>query len=188
MRNGAGIAALLAVALILGAVQVSAAALILTKDSVSRFVASLPEVRLIALREGLTISGQAKANANPIGAIVQAVTRKELRKEVEGVVSRHGFRSVKDWAQTGRSIGQAYVHITAAPVAGTVSSQMQEHRDDVAKEVEKLGFLSDKQKKKLMEKYDEAGNDINKEPPQQNVAIVTEMKPQIEAVMKLGMN
>jgi hypothetical protein len=191
MRTAPLAALLLSAALILGAAQVSASTLILTKDMVSRFVASFPEVKMIALREGLSASAKAKEKGkdNPVAVIVAAISRKELRDEVQGVVARHGFRSVKDWAKTAKSIGEAYIHITAGGAAAAdASKEMDDHRSSVEKEIAKLGFLSDKQKKKLMDKYDEASDGLDDAPPPQNVAIVTEMKPQIEAVVKLGLN
>lgn len=160
----------------------------LTKDTVERFLRTVPEVQYIGVREGLDVSSKAKASENPFGAVVSAMSRKELRDEVQATISKHGFRSVKDWARTGQHIGQAYVHVTHGPVGSVAAAKMDENRERAIKEIEKLPFLSDKQKRKLIEQYDQTSEDLGREPPPENVAVVKEMRPQIEAVLKLKAN
>jgi hypothetical protein len=161
----------------------------LTKDQVQRFLLTIPELQYIALREGLNLGAKAKDAKNPVGAVIEAMSRADLREEVAQTVARHGFGSVKDWMRVGRSIGQAYVHVAHGGGAGAAAAaKLDENRERVAAEVEKLGFLSDKQKRRLLEKYDEVSDDAGKEPPPENVAVVREMRPQIEDVMKLGTN
>lgn len=168
--------------------QLQAKPFVLTKDSVQRFLMSVPEMQMIGLREGLNVSTSAQKAESPFTAVIEAVTRKELRDEVRGVLSRHGFDSIKDWAKTGRSIGHAYVHLTTGSAGKTASNEMAKNRGKIEKQIDDLGFLSDKQKRKLMEKFDDAGEDLGREPPAQNVSVVKDMKPQIEAMMNVGSN
>lgn len=156
----------------------------LTKTQVERFLSSLPEVQMIGLREGLNISAEAQKAENPFAAVIEAVTRKELRDELKGVVKKHGFSSVKDWVKTGESIGHAYLHLTSGGAGKKADAKLDQHREKVAAELDKLGFLSDKQRRKLMQKFDQVSDDLGREPPAENVAVVRAMQPQIEAVVK----
>jgi hypothetical protein len=157
---------------------------LLTRDEVTRFVATLPDVKAIGIREGLTASASVKSPQDAIFAIVKVASDKALRDELNGVVTRQGFSSVKDWSRTGKSIGQAYAHLTGAQTAALAKDKFDKHKDDLSKELDKLGLLSDKQKRKLMEKAEELREDLDEEPPAENVAIVKSMRKDIEASLK----
>ncbi|MBJ7543350.1 hypothetical protein [Rhodomicrobium udaipurense] len=160
----------------------------LTRESVTRFLDSFTEMRAIAITEGLQASADQDASKNPIGAVVKAVKKSRLKTEAKAIAGKHGFTDVADWADTGRAIAQAYLHLTVGPSRGVARDTLDKHKDNAMKELEKLGLLNEKQKAKLKENLDKAGEELAKEPPAQNVAIVREMKPQIEATVKLGVN
>ena len=52
--------------------------------------------------------------------------------------------------------------------------------------MEKLGLLNEASKKKLKEHLDTIEDELSREPPPANVAIVKKMKPDIDAAVKIG--
>jgi len=158
----------------------------LTRESVTRFLNSFAEMRAIAISEGLQASADQDASKNPIGAVVKAVKKSKLKDEAKTIAGKHGFADVAAWADTGRAIAQAYLHLTVGSSRGVARDTLDKHKDNAMKELEKLGLLNEKQKAKLKDNVDKAAEELAKEPPPQNVEVVREMKPQIEAAVKLG--
>jgi len=140
---------------------------ILTQDSVSRFLASFGEMRTIAISEGLT---------------------SKLKTEAEKIAVGHGFTDLKDWAGTGRSIAQAYLFITVGPARGIARDTLEQNKDAAISQLEKLGLLNDKSKQKLKENLDSLEDQLSREPPPENVAVVKKMKPDIDGAVKFGLN
>jgi hypothetical protein len=157
----------------------------LTEDNVGRFLASFAEMRIIAVSEGLKASTDQGVTKNPVAAVIKAVKSSKLQSEAQTIAAKHGFASISDWADTGRAIGQAYVYITFGP-NGISKSTVDKGKDNAMKELGKLGLLTEKQKQKLKDNLNEAGDQITREPPEENVAVVTKMKPSIEAAMKIA--
>jgi hypothetical protein len=157
----------------------------LTEDNVGRFLASFAEMRIIAVSEGFRASTDQDATKNPVAAVIKAIKSSKLQSEAKTIAAKHGFASVSDWADTGRSIGQAYVYITFGS-SGISKSAVDKGKDNAMKELAKLGLLTEKQKQRLKDNLDEVGDQITREPPEGNVAIVTKMKPDIEAAMKIA--
>ena len=62
------------------------------------------------------------------------------------------------------------------------------NKDAAIKQLEKLGLLNEKQKGRLKESLEDLSDQLAREPPPQNVAVVQEMKPDIDAAVKLGLN
>jgi hypothetical protein len=160
----------------------------LTQDSVSRFLASYAHMRAVAVTDGLKAGTDAEAQKNPIGAVIKAVKSSKLQTEARTIAARHGFADLKDWLETGKAIGQAYVFVTSGPARGVARDTVDKNKDRAIKELEKLGLVTDKQKEKLKEHLDNLGEQLSREPPQQNVAVVRGMKPDIEAAVKIGVN
>jgi hypothetical protein len=186
-RAGIAVASLAALAFLsIGASMAKDVAL--TPDTVSRFLASFSQMRTIAIGEGLKAGTDADAAKNPFGAVIKAIKSSKLQTEAQGIVTAHGFADVKEWLDTGKAIGQAYVYVTAGPARGLARETVDKNKDRAIKELEKLGLVNDKQKEKLKEHLDDLGDRLAKEPPRENVAVVREMKPDIEAAVKLGVN
>lgn len=166
----------------------SAKDIALTQDNVARFLASYSEMRAIAMMEGLQTGMEAQTSKNPVGLVVKAIKSSKLQTEAQGIAIKNGFADLKDWAETGKAIGQAYLFVTASPSRGIARETLDKNKDRAIKELEKLGLLNDKQKEKLKENLDGLSDQLAREPPPQNVAVVQEMKPDIEAAVKLGLN
>ena len=160
----------------------------LTHDNVTRFLASFSEMRAIAMSEGVRAGAEAETSKNPIGVIVKAIKSSKLQGKAQDIAVKHGFADLKEWSETGKAIGQAYVHVRAGPAAGIVRDAVEKNKDAALAQLEKLGLLNEKQKERLKENLDDISDQLAHEPPPQNVAVVEDMKPDIEAAVKLGLN
>ena len=188
-KKRAGLILLGLVAAVLSAIGPAAAKdVALTPDSVSRFLASFSEMRAIAMIEGVQAGMDAETSKNPVGVIVKAIKSSKLQAQAQGIAVKHGFADIKEWSETGRAIGQAYLYVTAGPARGIARETLDKNKDSAIKELEKLGLLNEKQKERLKANLDDLGDQLAREPPTQNVAVVEEMKPDIEAAVKLGLN
>ncbi len=188
-KKRAGLILLGLVAAVLSAIGPAAAKdVALTPDIVFRFLASFSEMRAIAMIEGVKTGMDPETSKNPVGVIVKAIKSSKLQVQARGIAVKNGFADIKEWSETGRAIGQAYLYVTAGPARGVARETLDKNKDTAIKELEKLGLLNDKQKARLRENLDDLGDQLAREPPPQNLAVVGEMKPDIEAAVKLGLN
>jgi hypothetical protein len=160
----------------------------LTQDNVTRFLASFSEMRAIALSEGVKAGMDAETSKNPVGVIVKAIKSSKLQGQAQDIAAKHGFADIKEWSETGRAIGQAYLFVTAGPARGVARETLDKNKDAAIKQLEKLGLLNEKQKERLKENLEDLSDQLAREPPPQNLAVVQEMKPDIDAAVKLGLN
>ncbi len=161
---------------------------LLTQDSVSRFLASFGEMRAIAISEGLKTGMGSEAAKNPLGAVLKAIKTSKLKTEAEKIAIAHGFADLKDWAGSGRSIAQAYLFITVGPARGIARDTLEKNKDSAISQLEKLGLLNANSKQKLKENLDSLEDQLSREPPPENVAVVKQMKPDIDEAVKFSLN
>lgn len=161
---------------------------LLTEDSVSRFIASFSEMRDLAIAEGLKTGANSEAAKNPLGAVLKAIKSSKLKTDAEKIAVAHGFADLKDWAATGRSVAQAYLYITAGPARGIARDTLEQNKNAAISQLEKLGLLNDSSKQKLKENLDSIEDQLAREPPPENTAVVKKMKPDIDAAVKFGLN
>jgi hypothetical protein len=159
---------------------------VLSKDSVSRFLASFKEMRDIAIMEGLKTGADSELSKNPLGAVLKAIKHSKLKTEAEKSARAHGFADLKDWVKTGKALVNSYLFITAGPARGIARDTLQQNKHAAISELEKLGLLNRDSKKKLKEHLDNIEDELSREPPPGNVAVVKKMKPDIDAVVKIG--
>jgi hypothetical protein len=159
---------------------------VLSQDNITRFLATFPEIRDLAVSEGLRTGTDSEAAKNPLGAVLKAIKSSKLKTDAEKIAVAHGFNDLKDWAGTGSSIAQAYVFITVGPARGIARDTLEKNKDAAIGELEKLGILTGSNKQKLKESLDSVTDALAKEPPPGNVAIVKQMQPEIEAAVKFG--
>ena len=177
------------VAAVLSAIGSAAAKdVALTQDNVTRFLASFSEMRAIALSEGMKAGMDAEATKNPVGVIVKAIRSSKLQGQAQDIAAKHGFADIKEWSETGRAIGQAYLFVTSGPARGIARETLGKNKDAAITQLEKLGLLNEKQKERLKENLEDLSDQLAREPPPQNVAVVQEMKPDIDAAVKLGLD
>ena len=158
----------------------------LTNDKVTRFLESFGEMRSIAIGEGLKTGTDPEATKNPIGTVLKALKSSKLRTGAQAVAVNHGFADLKEWSDTGRAIAHAYLFVTAGSSREAAKAALEKHKDDAVKALDKLGLLNGKQKQQLRANLDSASEQLADEPPPDNVAIVQEMRADIEAAVKLG--
>lgn len=160
----------------------------LTQDNVSRFLASFSQMKMIAVGEGLKASGDSEAAKNPVGAVIKAIKSSKLQTQAKTVAVKNGFADLKDWLDTGKAIAQAYAYVTAGPAKGVARDTLDKNKDRAIKELEKLGLVTESQKERLKGHLDDLSEQLAREPPKENVAVVKQMKPDIEAAVNIGLN
>lgn len=153
----------------------------LTQSSVKRFIASYPEVKGIAVTQASAKGKKIGGSDNPLMAIVEAASDDTIKVEVDTAAKRHGFRDGKEWFGVARSVGVAYAHMKAG---SSGDARGHEKLEKAIAKIEKNDFLSDKQKKKLINALRDGAGVVLEAPPPENVAVVKAMAPQIEAVVK----
>ena len=159
---------------------------VLTEDGVSHFLASFGEMRNIAIMEGLKTGTDLELAKNPLGAVLKAIKSSKLKTDAEKIAKAHGFADLKDWGTTGKAVAQAYVFITVGPARGVARDTLEQNKKAAVSQLEKLGLVNANNKQKLTEKLDKLEDDLSREPPPENVAIVKKMKSDIEAAVKIG--
>ena len=166
----------------------SAKEVALSRDNVSRFLASFQEMRSIVVSEGLRAGMDPEAVTDPIGALVKAIKSSKLQTQAKTIATAHGFTDLKDWFDTGKAIGQAYLYVKTGPGRGMARDTLEKNKERAIDGLEKLGLLNEKQKEKLRENLDNISQQLASEPPKENADIVREMQPDIEAAVKLGVD
>jgi len=159
---------------------------VLSEDGISRFLASFGEMRDIAVMEGLKTGADSELAKNPLGAVLKAIKNSKLKTEAEKSAKAHGFADLKDWGETGKAVANSYLFITVGPARGIARDTLQQNKHAAISQLEKLGLLNPDSKKKLKENLDNIEDELSREPPPENVAIVKKMKPDIDATVKMG--
>jgi hypothetical protein len=186
LRQMAVIVLAFAFAALLAGGQAAAKEAVLSEDSVSRFLASFGEMRDIAIMEGLKTGADSDLAKNPLGAVLKAIKHSKLKTEAEKSAKAHGFADLTDWGETGKAVANSYLFITVGPARGIARDTVQQNKQAFIGQLEKLGILNPDNKKKLKENLDNIEDELSREPPPGNVAIVNKMKPDIDAAVKIG--
>ncbi len=152
---------------------------ILTTTAVEKFLDSYPEVRSIAVSEGREKGAEIGSASNQLAAVIAAASDDTVSPKIDSAVQNHGFADARQWLSVGRSVAHAYAHIKA----GGQKSRAQRKVEKAIKRIEKMGFLSDKQKQKLIDNVRKGADELLEDPPAENVAAVTPMMDQIEKAM-----
>ena len=63
----------------------------LTKASVKKFIASYPEIKVIAISEGTARSKKIGGADNPLLAVVEAASDDAIKGKIDVTAQRHGF-------------------------------------------------------------------------------------------------
>ncbi len=153
----------------------------LTQASVKRFIASYPEVKSLAVGKATEKGKAIGGSDNPLMAVVEAASDDKVKAEVDIAAKRHGFRDGKEWFGVARSVGVAYAHMK---VGSNGDPKAQQKLDKAIAKIEKNDFLSDKQKKKLIEALRKGAEVVLEAPPPEYMAVVKAMAPEIERVVK----
>jgi hypothetical protein len=143
-------------------------------------------MRSLIVSEGVRAGMNGDVLKDPISGLIKSIKSSKLQTEAKDIAVKHGFADIKDWFDTGRAVGQAYIYVTAGPSRGMAKQAIDTTKVNALKELEKLGLLTEAQKRQLKENLDALSEQLSREPPPQNVAVVQQMKPDIEAAMNFG--
>ena len=141
----------------------SAKGVALSRDNISRFLASFQEMRSIVVSEGLRAGMDPEAVTNPIGALIKAIKSSKLQTQAKTIATSHGFADLKDWFDTGKAIGQAYLYVKTGPGRGIARDTLEKNKERAIDGLEKLGLLNEKQKEKLRENLDNISQQLASE-------------------------
>lgn len=164
----------------LDAVQVT-----LSRDTVVRFLATFPEVRTIGLRHGMSKSAELMTNDDPISALLRIAADKKFQDDIDAAVKPHGFQGFGEWFAVSQSVAIAYAKVRSGPGNGKLDKEL----DKTIEKIKENDILSEKQKRKLIEKLKESAQTLGAtDVPPENVQLIRSMKKDIEAVVKKSMN
>lgn len=156
----------------------------LTAQTVKRFLASYPDVRKIAISQAASTGANVATAKDKFAAVIQVASDKSLAKKVDAAVQPHGFSDTKEWMLVAESIGKAYVHIKTGGKTGGDDAKNQKKMEKALAKIDKMDFLSEKQKEKLTKGIREKAGPVLEPPPPENLAAVQPMVGEIEAVVK----
>lgn len=152
---------------------------ILTQRTVELFIASYPDVKVIAerhaKRKGKDISGA----TDQLSAVINAASDEAVIAEIDSAVQAHGFSSAQQWLSVASAVGRAYAHIRSGINVAKANKKLAKA---IAK-IEKNDFLNKKQKAKLIRALREGAGEVLEEPPAENVAAVEPMAGEIDAIV-----
>lgn len=167
--------------LVLAVIPAAAKEVTLTKDSLSRFLASVPDVRAELVTHGVKAVSEASNSPDAAAALLKALADSQLPAQANRIVQRHGFANVKEWLETANAVREAYTYLVTAPKDDAARQKQEKRKAAALREIDKLGFLTDRQKERLKAH----ANKLAKEPPAENLALVKEMRGSIEAALAL---
>lgn len=156
--------------------------IVLTRDSVQRFLSVYPKVRSLtaawAKKEGQDI---AKAD-DPLSTLVRVASDPKLRASLDETVREHGFKGAGDWLKVSQSVALA----CAALKKPSDARLLKEMEKGIA-QIEKNNLLPEDAKKKLIRNIrEQAARNGVLNPPKENLEIVRTMQSEIEAVLAQG--
>lgn len=154
----------------------------LSKASVKKFIASYPEVKVIAVSEAMTKGKKIGSADTPLLAVVEAASDDSIKGKIDVTAQRYGFRDGDEWFGVARSVGMAYAHMKAGSDGGDAKAQRKVEK--ALAKIDDMDFLSNKQKKKLKEAAQKGTAAVLEPQPPENIAVVKAMAPEIEAVVK----
>jgi hypothetical protein len=154
----------------------------LTQASVKKFIASYPEVKVIAVSQAVTKGKKIGGADNQLLAVVEAAADDSIKGQIDVTAQRYGFRDHQEWFGVARSVGMAYAHMKAGTGGGDAKAQKKV--DKALAKIDDMDFLSDKQKKKLKDAATKGASAVLEPQPPENIAVVKAMAPEIEAVVK----
>ena len=152
----------------------------LTTQTVKQFLASYPDVRKVAVSEAAGTGADVATAKDKFAAVIQVASDKSLAKKMDAAVKPHGFRDAKEWMSVAESVGKAYMHLKT----GGGDAKNQKKMEKALAKIDKMDFLSDKQKEKLTKGIRKKAGAVLEPPPPENIAAVEPMVGDIEAVVK----
>jgi hypothetical protein len=158
----------------------------LTPETVKQFIASFPQVKAIvtahAVTEGTKAASDGKNGneANALATLVEAVTNKALKNELDTAARANDFRDGKEWLSAAQRITRTYAYIRLNPD----QAKAQKKLNKAIAKIEETEFLSDKQKRKLIDALRENVGVVVEPPAGEDLAAVKPFVEELDALVK----
>jgi predicted component of type VI protein secretion system len=152
----------------------------LSTQTVKHFIASFPQVKAVVVQHGIESAGKASDDANTLSTVIEAATDETLQTHIDEVVLANGFRNTKDWLSAAQSITKCYAYLKLSPS----QAKMRRKLEKAIRKIKKNDFLSDKQKRKLIEAVRANFGAVMEEPPAENLAAVKPFVADLDALVK----
>ena len=156
----------------------------LTKESVTRWLKAYPAMRNLAIRQAAAKGANAAKMKDPLEALMLFAGDDAARAEADATVKAHGFKDSGEWLSVTYSASPAYGRLKSGgpkPVSDKDAAK-------VAKQINDMPFLSDKQKRKLLaEAQKQMGDEGVLAPLPENLEIVRGMEKAIDAEVNKGL-
>lgn len=152
----------------------------LSAETVKHFIASFPQVKAVVIQHGVESAGKASDDANTLSVVIDAATDQALQTNIDEVVIASGFRNTKDWLSAAHSILQCYTFLKLSPSQAKTRKKLEK----AIRKINKNGFLSDKQKRKLIDAVRANVGVVMEKPPAEDLAAVKPFVAELDALVK----
>ena len=153
----------------------------LTKDTLKRWMESYPRMKMLAITEAMKRGKDLQESQNPLQAVMKVLSNDRLRADADVAVKDYGFRDFDEWLAVTHATAIAYATLQY----GGNEKDVDKTAEKLIGKIQDLDFLSEKQKRKLEKK---AREELTKgealKPTPENLALVTAMKKELDAVVK----
>jgi hypothetical protein len=153
----------------------------LTKDSLKRWMESYPRMKMLAFTEAMKRGKDLQESQNPLQAVMKVLSNDRLRADADVAVKDYGFRDFDEWLAVTHATAIAYATLQY----GGNEKDVDKTAEKLIGKIQDLDFLSEKQKRKLEKKArEELAKGEALKPTPENLALVTAMKKELDAVVK----
>lgn len=150
----------------------------LNPELVKRFLTTYPELQ--SLSKKYNKSQSKSGNENPLEALSSFMTHHEARKDMQSVLSAHGFSGFPDWIKVAGSVALAYGFAKSGKSADDLGAQA----NDAIAQIRNHPQMTEQQKAQMIELLErQRGVVAQFKPLPGNVTLVKSMMTEIAAVM-----
>ncbi len=153
---------------------------VLSRDLVTRFLASFPKFRALGKKYKKTRPGDGSDTDDPASSLSGYLTNTAARIEMESLVKAHGFSSIQEWLDVARSTAVAYGFVKS----GKTPQQLGQQAEQALAAIRGNQRLTPEQKQQMEGMVrQQLGRLKRYEPLPENLAVAKDMLNQIAAVM-----
>lgn len=150
----------------------------LNAELVKRFLTTYPELQ--SLSKKYNKNELKSGNENPLEALSSFMTHHEARKDMQSVLTAHGFSGFPDWIKVAGSVALAYGFAKSGKSADDLGAQA----DDAIAKIRNHPQMTEQQKAQMIELLNRQRGIVTQfKPLPGNIALVKSMMAEIAAVM-----
>jgi hypothetical protein len=154
--------------------------IVLTKESVARWLKAYPDMRALVIRIAAAKGTSLAKVKDPLEAVMTLASDQAAQAEANATVKAHGFKDFNEWLTVSYSAALAYGRLKSDANAANAAK--------MNKKINDLPFLTDKQKRKLAEEAQkQMGDGGALAPLPENVEIVRGMEKSIDTQVAKGL-